>query len=46
VPIYFRFESDDETLLVNALQFSCCEEIDVLGGVSATLAAVRQTVQA
>jgi len=46
VPIYFRFESDDETLLVNALPFSCCEEIDALGGVSATSASVRQTVQA
>lgn len=40
VPIYFRFESDDETLLVNALPFSSCDEIGALAP------ADRQTVQA
>ncbi len=45
VPIYFRFESEDETLLVNALPFSSCEEIGAVVGVPAAVGE-RQTVQA
>lgn len=46
VAVYFRLESDDETLLVNAQPFSSCDEMAALTGVEAMSLPVRQVVRA